>query len=131
MHSHYLILTAFPLEHWLCKCALKCHIICTIPACWNCVQSNLVQISFYFPVEFSDLLQLLFCSSLIQVIRLSHKHYLDVLESALADGSTVLLENIGETVRMTKSHRTRIVSGCGILQVISHWLPTTESQVLS
>ena len=46
------------------------------------------------------------CSFLIQVIRLSHKHYLDVLESALADGSTVLLENIGETVRMTKSHRT-------------------------
>jgi hypothetical protein len=34
----------------------------------------------------------------MQVIRLSHKNYLDVIESALSDGSTVLLENIGETV---------------------------------
>jgi hypothetical protein len=34
----------------------------------------------------------------MQVIRLSHKNYLDVIESALSNGSTVLLENIGETV---------------------------------
>ncbi|XP_069702004.1 dynein beta chain, ciliary-like [Periplaneta americana] len=34
----------------------------------------------------------------LRVIRLSHKHYLDVIENALSDGATVLLENIGETV---------------------------------
>jgi hypothetical protein len=34
----------------------------------------------------------------MQVVRLSHKNYLDVIESALSNGSTVLLENIGETV---------------------------------
>jgi dynein heavy chain len=41
----------------------------------------------------------------MQVIRLSHKNYLDVIESALSEGSTVLLENIGETVCIAKFHR--------------------------
>lgn len=45
-------------------------------------------------------LQLCFHTFLTQVIRLSHKHYLEVIENALSDGSTVLLENIGETVCM-------------------------------
>jgi dynein heavy chain len=42
----------------------------------------------------------------MQVIRLSHKNYLDVIESALSEGSTVLLENIGETVCTAEFQRT-------------------------
>ena len=34
----------------------------------------------------------------LQVIRLAHKNYLDIIENALSEGSAVLLENIGETV---------------------------------
>jgi hypothetical protein len=45
------------------------------------------------------------CTFLLQVIRLSHRHYLDVIENALSDGSTVLLENIGETVSRIEFQR--------------------------
>jgi hypothetical protein len=46
----------------------------------------------------------------MQVVRLSHKNYLDVIESALSNGSTVLLENIGETVCTVESERKFSVS---------------------
>lgn len=59
---------------------------------------------FIFLLEFK-ILQLFFHTFLTQVIRLSHKHYLDVIENALSDGSAVLLENIGETVCMIEFQR--------------------------
>lgn len=34
----------------------------------------------------------------IRVIRLGQKNYLDRIEKALADGATMLIENIGESV---------------------------------
>jgi dynein heavy chain, axonemal len=34
----------------------------------------------------------------LQVIRLGHKGYLEVIEKAITSGATVLVENIGESV---------------------------------
>lgn len=34
----------------------------------------------------------------LRVIRLGQKNYIDVIEKALMEGSTILIENIGETI---------------------------------